>query len=54
MILLRKKKYVTQRLRTLNDKKLMIVTPLTFLMNKDFFRFNTDVSQFCLNLFVYS
>ena len=36
MILLEKKKYVTQRLRTLNDKKLMIVTPLTFLMNKDF------------------
>ena len=39
---------------SLNGKKVMFVTPLTFLMNKDFFRFNRDVFRFCLNLFVYS
>ena len=32
----KKKKYVTQILWTLNGKKLMIITPLTFLMNRDF------------------
>ena len=48
------KKIVTQILRTLNGKKLMIVTPLAFFMNRDFFEFNRDVSQFCLNFFVYS
>ena len=48
------KKIVTQILRTLNGKKLMIVTPLAFFMNRDFFFFYIDVSQFCLNFFVYS
>ena len=31
------KKYVTHILWTLNGKKLMIIRPLTFLMNRDFF-----------------
>ena len=43
MILLWKKKYVTRILWTLNGKKLMIEMILTFLMNRDFFRFNRDV-----------